>query len=262
MINVITHKIFDDSLIDHEHYRIIHVGKNDNCNSSYLRDDVGVNISDKNLSYCELTGQYWAWKNLESEPNEITGLVHYRRFFTTAREEFLYTYFSIKPKILSYVKIEETLAKVDIILPTKITIFRTVYQFYADLHVAEDLDITRRCIQKVFPEYLEAYDKVINGHAFVYGNMFLSKKKVFDQYCEWLYSLMAEIEKNIDLNKYTSHYQARVFGFLSERLLQVWVEQNNLKVKYYPVFNVEEKRPTIFEKNANRIRKVFKIKSI
>ncbi len=258
MINVITHRKFDDSLIDHEHYIIIHVGKNDNCDSSYLRDDVGDNISDKNSSYCELTGQYWAWKNLSGKSDEITGLVHYRRFFTTEKEELLYTYFDKKPKILAYEKIEKALTKADIILPTKISIFRTLYQYYAETHVAEDLDITRRCIQKVCPEFLDAYDKVINGHTYIYGNMFLSKKTVFDSYCSWLYSLMFEIEKNIDLSKYDSSYQARVFGFISERLLQVWVEHNKLKVKYYPVFNVEEKRLTIFAKNANRIRKVLK----
>ena len=31
-------------------------------NSAYAGDNTGNNISNKRLSYCELTVQYWAWK--------------------------------------------------------------------------------------------------------------------------------------------------------------------------------------------------------
>ena len=47
----------------------------------FQRDDEGDNISEKNPQYCELTAQYWAWKNLTDA--QIMGLVHYRRYFTT-----------------------------------------------------------------------------------------------------------------------------------------------------------------------------------
>ena len=32
-----------------------------------MHDDEGNNISEKNRSYCELTGQYWAWKNVDAD---------------------------------------------------------------------------------------------------------------------------------------------------------------------------------------------------
>lgn len=258
MINVMTHKAFDDSFVDRDHYRIVHVGSNSNCKSDYARDDTEDNISDKNPYYCELTGQYWVWKNVQEAPDDVSGLVHYRRFFTTLAGDLSYTYFNKTPKILPYTTICKTLRTNDIILPARVKIVRTVGQFYADLHNVEDLKITRSCIQEVCPDYLGSYDAVMNEHSFIYGNMFIAKREVFDRYCEWLFPLMNDIESKIDVNKYDSPYQARVLGFLSERLLQVWVEHNHLKVKEYPVFNTENRRITVFEKNVNRVKKLFK----
>ena len=257
MIYVITHKIFNDDIVDKKHYQILHVGLNDDSKSYYLRDDIGNNISSKNGSFCELTGLYWIWKNGKEKDEDITGLVHYRRYFTTNREDFLYTYFNIMPKILDYSKIVSGLKKADAILPKRVTIMRTVREFYSDLHVAEDLELTRNSIIEVSPEYLETFDKVMNEHYFYYANMIICKKKILDKYCEWLFEVMDNLEKKIDINKYKDNYQARVYGFISERLLQVWVQHQNLSIMEYPVFNTEEKRITIFEKNSNRFKKLI-----
>ena len=262
MIYVITHKKFKDEIVDRKHYQILHVGINDDCKSDYLRDDSGENIASKNRSYCELTGLYWIWKNGKENPDDLTGLVHYRRYFTTEREDVLYTYFHLMPKLLDYKKIELDLMNVDAILPKHVSIIRTVREFYSDLHIGEDLDLTRASIKEVCPEYLDAFDEVMNEHYFYFANMIICKKHILDSYCEWLFKVIENLEKKIDLSKYEDEYQARVFGFISERLLQVWVHKKKLSIKEYPVFNTEERRITIFRKNMNRIKKLMNRKRL
>ena len=77
---VITHKYLEN-FIDSKDYKYLFVGgyKEAEKNANYLYDDEGDNISNKNANYCELTGLYWMWKNVN---DEFLGLAHYRRYFT------------------------------------------------------------------------------------------------------------------------------------------------------------------------------------
>lgn len=50
--------------------------------------------------------------------------------------------------------------------------------------------------------------------------MFIMKKDKFDAYCEWLFSVLFELEKRLDISQYSQN-DAMVFGFVSERLLDV-----------------------------------------
>lgn len=251
MIYVITHKDFNDSILD-QNYKVLHVGNSD-CSLDCLRDDTGENISYKNANFCELTGLYWIWKNGSEKQDDITGLVHYRRFFTTVLEDLEYVYLDRKPTILGMDRIINALRHHDILMPKHTFIFRTVREFYNAYHVREDLDITRQAIAELYPESLKSFDDVMNAHTFYYGNMFICKKKLLDEYCEWLFDILFAIEGKIDIERYATAYQQRIYGFLAERLLQVWVAQAKLRVKEFPVFNTENKRLNLLQINKKRL---------
>lgn len=218
-IIVATHKAYQmptDTL-----YAPIQVGAADKENLGYLRDNEGDNISEKNQNYCELTGLYWAWKNLDAD---IIGLAHYRRHFAAKKS---------KGRKWDRILTEEQLAKeiegVDVILPTPRNYFvESNYSQYAHAHHAIDLDTTREIIAEMHPSYLAEYDsymKKTTGHRF---NMFIMRKAQFRAYCEWLFSILFELEKRLDISKYSVN-DSRVFGFVSERLLDVWIETNHVK---------------------------------
>ena len=223
MIYVITHKEFDDSIVPSE-------------------DDTGDNISSLNPYYCELTGLYWIWKNSEESPEDLVGLVHYRRYFATKRSNLRYAYFGELPKPLEYGQMKTVIKDADtVILPERSRNIYSLETAYAINHNIEDLRILRKAIEDNCPEYLKEFDQVFKGHYFYGYNMMVCRKCVLDSYCEWLFPLMKTVENGIDMDQKSDSYQRRIYGFLSERLLQVWVLHNQYKIRTFEVFNTEER---------------------
>ena len=126
--------------------------------------------------------------------------------------------------------------------------------FYND----EDLEIVGEIIKKIEPDYYEDFKNVMNGHSYYYANMMICRHNLLKSYADWLFRIIFETEKYIDMKKYNDTYQSRVFGFISERLLQVWVEHHKLKVKEYCVFNTDERGDTVITKNIGRIQRIIK----
>ncbi len=84
--------------------------------------------------------------------------------------------------------------------------------------------------------------------------MFIANKNIIDEYCKWLFPILFDLESKMDISKYDS-YNQRMFGFVSERLLNVWLYHNNLTIKEYPVYMTEE--PNLFQKVKNRVGKLL-----
>lgn len=221
-----------EPIIKERGYYNLQLGATNNKNViSDIRDNVGSNISEKNGNYCELTGLYWIWKN---ETADIVGLTHYRRFF------YKHSVIFNKKKVLSEKNIQTTLNKYDIIVPQEGHLFKsTVYKQYEESHDIEDLRECGNVIKEIHPEYYGSFEKVVNSNHYYPYNMFICKKEIFDKYCEWLFSILEVLEQRIDVDK-KDKYNKRVYGFLGERLFNIWLINNNLKVKDYPVYNVEQ----------------------
>lgn len=240
-------------------YKILHVGKNDSYKDDYILDNTGDNISYKNQFYCELTGLYWIWKNGEENDSDIVGLVHYRRFFTTKFYAMLFNYFGIRPHILSIEVIKKDLRVYDIILPQKKHSFRSVRWLYVFFHNQKDLELVREALVRTHPAYVNTFDSELMSHSYYYANMMICRKTILNQYAEWLFKLFDDLEQYIDLSKYNNEYQARVYGFLSERLLQVWVKYNKLEVRERSIINLEEREIPIFHSMKDRLKRLFSL---
>ncbi len=220
-IIVATHKKYwmpDDPM-----YLPVHVGAAGKESIGYQRDDEGENISSKNANYCELTGLYWAWKNLQAD---YIGLAHYRRHFSNGKR-----FGDKKEKVIKQPELEQKLKNTDVLLPTPRNYWiETNYSQYAHAHHAIDLDTTKKILLEKYPQYITAWNssmKKTTGHRF---NMFVMKKDLFNQYCEWMFDILFELENRLDISTYNKN-DSRVFGFVSERLLDVWIETNGIQYK-------------------------------
>lgn len=220
---VVTHKKAD--IPKKEGYLPIIVGKDNVEIDGAVRDNTGENIANKNSNFCELTAQYWFWKNYK-EDYDAVGLAHYRRYLTS-------DFWSCDSKsYLDSKKVKEILEQYDIILPQKF-IFPCSTATYYDWGSGrkKDLERTREIIEKKYPEYLATFDQYLKGNNGSYCNMFYMKKKLFEEYNEWLFDILFSLEREIDLSDYTPA-EARVFGYISELLLNVWVEYKQLNISY------------------------------
>ena len=221
------------NVLRREGYIPLHVGAEGKEDLGFVKDNTGDNISCKNPNYCELTGLYWIWKNCNAD---IVGLVHYRRyfvksFFTTNIEKAI-----TKKDIIKY------LQKYDVILPKPYwTYKKTVEEQYSAEHNIEDYKKLRNILEKNTPEYLDAFDKISKRRYFYNFNMFIMDKKLFNEYAKWVFFILEELEKQVDISNYND-YNKRIYGFLSERLFNVWIEKHQeLKIKTLYANNVERK---------------------
>lgn len=188
-------------------------------------DDTGDNISLKNPMYSELTGLYWAWKNLTDA--EAIGLVHYRRHFTIKPPLYIKKH-GVMDSLLTQTQAAEILSDADIIVPTRRRYYiESLYSHYSHTLEAGHLDLARAVIARKYPEYLPWLDHVYSqksGHMF---NMCILKRPDLDEYCSFIFDVLFDMERRLKDSGYlemVSGFNLRLFGRVSEIVFNAWLE--------------------------------------
>lgn len=225
-IYVVTHKqynIKNDAL-----YTPICVGE---CykNENYLSELDGENISYLNNKINECTALYWIWKNTT---NEYVGLNHYRRYFHKIG-------ILSEDNCIDKELIQNILKEYDIILPECLCFHEMNIKQQLQMDIDPDAyekgyKVIYDTISKHQPDYLEAFESVMHGYKMFMCNMFVMRRKMFEAYCEWLFSFIIEAAEKMDVKMYDKVSQ-RIIGFFAERMLTVWILKQDLKIKELPI---------------------------
>lgn len=217
-----------------------------------IQDNTGNHISGKNKSYCELTTQYWAWKNAEAD---YYGFCHYRRYFSFAEKHLgvadcgcvmrtnisdnLYCELGMDPQ-----HVRRIIEDYDFIIAEGIPVaalkaanLRQHYKQGKGLH-EKDLDLMLEGIGRLYPELYPIAQSYIKGKLFYPCNMFIAKRDLFEAYSKFLFDVLAYVEDRIDPQNY-SREGYRTLGHLGERLLGIYY----LYLKQTQRFRLKELQP-------------------
>ena len=85
--------------------------------------------------------------------------------------------------------------------------------------------------------------------------MFIMNWKQFDHYCNWLFPILKETEKRIDISHY-SDKQKRIWGYMAERLFLVYLYAENLSVISKPVILIDD---TWIDRKRSFLRETLKV---
>lgn len=205
-------------------------------------DDTGENISSRRISFCELTVQYWAWKNFNAD---YFGLCHYRRYFSFANQEYPLYRVAVKekkPMAKAYSKyqynntnlMKYVIGQHDAIIPESVDlelvpmslpdnenyVASSVYDWWCKKPEQGDqqcLDFVIELVKELKPKFYPYLIKYLEGNKFRGSCCYIMKKELFNELCEYQFDVLFELERRYDLNQYKGE-QARQAGFMGEIL--------------------------------------------
>lgn len=245
-IYVVGHKQFTMPMRDTIHIPLMVGNQYGELPESWLSDNTGENIADKNFRYNELTGLYWIWKNSNAD---IVGICHYRRFFTRIGGKVRNVITGKADEYIDGNYIKKVLNSYDVILHNKTFLLcgnqNQLCIKKNDSEEAKKSKLSREILyimndsfKRMYPEDYLIYKKVMKGRYAHLLNMIICDKKLLDRYCEWLFPLLYEIEGEIETH-FPGNRHERCMGLIAERLLDVWVLRGRLRIKECFTVNTE-----------------------
>lgn len=221
----------------------------------FLHDDTGDNISGKNRSYCELTAQYWAWKNMDTD---YYGFFHYRRYLYPdihAGQPYIIAREPTLPLLdrLGYDGFAELIQRYDLILPKGENMYIPVREHYANapFHYGKDLNLVEQIVREQHPWMIEAMEAYFSSTVCYFGNIYIMNRHVFRDYCAWFFTILEQFDRCADLTNY-SVQERRVDGYLAERLFGVYYTERKKQLK-----TLELPRVHFLPKGLERAKKMM-----
>lgn len=242
------------------------------------RDDTGDNISEKRMSFCEFTVQYWAWKNCDAD---YMGLCHYRRYLSFADHHFqkvnvrnmievpfMSPWIEKKYGLCSPSTMTEEIQKYDAIfaepgavscIPTytgeQAHNIRQLWQAHAGLFFdTHSLDLLLTLIDQIEPEYSDTARQYFSSTQHIGYNCYVMKKDLFHALCEFQFPVLFELERILPAA--TMKQYPRTIGYMGEILYGIFsyrlITEGRKKVAYKQMVFFEDTTPSGFFCSACR----------
>ena len=242
--------LFKDDILTPIHVGRANAKKNMDHNSenykwlmnNMIGDDTGDNISELNGSYNEMTALYWAWKNYDALGNpDYIGLMHYRRHFVLNEgvgivhniqqfdEETYYDLINYSSD-----KLLELLDGCDFI--THIGRVNNVYNHFIENQRKTDIDLANQIVLEKYPEYQSVMEEYYAGDESNFCNMNIFSRELFFEYCEWIFDILGEFEKRVDINEKRFFISERLTGLFVAKLMK----NKKLKYRALPISFIDE----------------------
>lgn len=202
----------------------------DNC----IGDDTGINISAQNGLYNEMTSIYWAWNNYEELGNpDYIGHFHYRRHLSIKEyEKSVIEAGNIDDFYLNDVlgysveSVNALCGKYDMIIP-KPQWRASAYEHFKRNFDISELDEAVNIIHKIFPEYDVAVKEYLDNSKLYFCNIFIMKKDIFFEYCDFIFKVLKETENRVDFTDKRMYISEWITGIFMQKKIN-----ENVKVGY------------------------------
>ena len=175
-----------------------------------LHDDTGINISNKNRMYCEMSAVYWIWKNTD---HDWIGIEHYRRHLL------------VKPEMLT--------DDIDAIMPLPYICYPHEMAQFLRFTTENVLDALLRALEALHPEEFENYKKILYGKYQYTYDLVCARKYVFDNYCRWFFEITEYMEKEYG-TEVPELIETRAFSYVAEVLTNLYFmyHQKDLRIRH------------------------------